>query len=218
MKTKLSKKGRELVKLYNQMASDGYKTVDGKIIASEGVFSDFESRILRKDLKVLFEKHNISTVLDYGCGGSDWDIKGFDPESGTSAKEFFGLKNVCRYEPARNLDERKICDAVINFDVLEHIFISDVPNVVRDLFQNARKLLIVNVACYPASATLPDGTNAHITIRDPNWWKGIFDAFSPEFPDVTVILITSIKWRQFNAFNPFSEKQRQQQNGYIAVD
>ena len=215
---KLSPKGQELIKLYSQMASSGYETTLGTTIDSESVFSDFESRVLRQDIKALFKQYSIKSVLDYGCGGSDWEVADFDPETGKSAKSFYELEKVCRYEPARNIDERRVCDAVLNFDVLEHVFISDIPHVIRDLLKNARKLLVVNVACYPAAATLPDGTNAHITIRDPNWWKGVFDTLTPEFPDVSVVLITSLKWRQFNAFNPFSEKQRRLQKGFIAID
>ena len=215
---KLSPKGQELIKLYNQMASSGYETTLGTTIDSESVFSDFESRILRQDIKALFKQYSIKSVLDYGCGGSDWEVADFDPETGKSAKSFYELEKVCRYEPARNIDERRVCDAVLNFDVLEHVFISDVPSVIRDLYKNAKKLLIVNVACYKAAAKLPDGTNAHITVMDPNWWKGVFDAISPEFPNVTTLLIASPKWRQFNAFKPFSDRGRQQQSGFVAID
>ncbi len=82
-------------------------------------------------------------------------MKGFDT-SGKSAKEFYCLEKVNRYEPARNIDERVVSDAVLNFDVLEHIFIADVQSVLKDIFSYASKIVVINVACYPASALLPN--------------------------------------------------------------
>ena len=54
------------------------------------------------------------------------------------------------------------CDLVLCFDVLEHIFINDIPWVLKELFENAKQCVIINVACYKAAALLPNGENAHI--------------------------------------------------------
>lgn len=218
MVSQLSHKGTQLIQLYKQMAEEGYKRGDGKNISPDATFADFESRALRTDLRKLFGEHQIDSVLDYGCGGSDWNAIGFDPDSGQSARQYYGLEQVCRYEPARDIDERKICDAVLSFDVLEHIFISDIPKVVRDHFDYARKLLIVNVACYPAAARLPDNTNAHVTVRSSHWWKGVFDSITPEYPEVKVLLIASSGWRKFSAFPIFSDLSRQRQEGFVVID
>ncbi len=193
---KLSKKGKQLVKMYEQMAQDGYERSDGTQIVD--AFSDFELRAYRAQLRETFQEYAISTVLDYGCGGSDWNAPGFD-ESGESAIEYFELKNAYRYEPARNLDERLQVDCVISFDVLEHIYILDVPSVLRDMFSCARKLLVLNIACFPAAAMLPNGENAHVTVRDPVWWKGMLDSIAIEFPDTSIYLICSVGWRNSSA-------------------
>ena len=29
----------------------------------------------------------------------------------------------------------------------------------------------MNIACYPAKKTLPDGRNVHLTIKNPDNWK-----------------------------------------------
>jgi 2-polyprenyl-3-methyl-5-hydroxy-6-metoxy-1,4-benzoquinol methylase len=63
-----------------------------------------------------------------------------------SAREFFGVTRACRFEPSLGIDEREVCDAVTCFDVLEHIFVTDVSSIVAELFSLARKLVIVNVA------------------------------------------------------------------------
>jgi hypothetical protein len=197
-----SKKGQELIKLYEQMVREGYERTDQ--IKVDNAFNDFELRAYRLQIRSIFNENTISTVLDYGCGGSDWRINGFDDTTGQSAIEYFKLKNAYRYEPARNLDERQPVDCVISFDVLEHIFISDVPSVLRDMFSYATKLIVINIACYPAAAKLPNGENAHITVRHPIWWKGMVDSIAVEYPKVIIYLICSTAWRNGNAFPPWS--------------
>ena len=87
--------------------------------------------------------------------------------------------------------------------ILEHIFISDVPKVVSELFSLAKKLLIINVACYEAAALLPNGENAHITTRNAHWWKGVIDATAVHFEDVEVMLICSTSYASGVVYEPF---------------
>jgi hypothetical protein len=212
----LSPKGQELVALYNQMAVHGYDRQDQTHV--DVAFSDFELRAYRMQVQQVLLDNQISSVLDYGCGGSNWYATGFDPESQQSAVEYFQLSRAWRYEPARDIDERKPVDCVISFDVLEHIFIADVPNVLRDMFSYANKLLILNIACYPAAARLPNGENAHITVRDPLWWKGLLDAISVEFPQTKVWLICSTGWRQSSDFKIWRAEDWQNSSTFVIED
>lgn len=206
-----SPKGLQLIDMYRNMAEHGYETRSGRKI--DAAYNDFELVKFRHIVKTQFDKSKIKTVLDYGCGGSDWDeMPIFD---GVSAREHFKLKQVKRYEPARNLDERCMSDAVVCFDVLEHIFVSDVPAVLRDILSHAKKLAVINVACYEASALLPNGENAHVTVRHPFWWKGMLDALCPEFPHVTTFLICSTAYNKAETFPIFSDKKRQSDQKFV---
>jgi len=158
-------------------------------------FKDFESRRLRNHLKIGITEYQVKSVLDYGSGGSDWHANGFD-EIGQSAKDFYGLDVCLRYEPARGIDERKKVDCVLCFDVLEHIFIADLEAIVVDIFSHATKLVIINVACYPAAAVLPNGENAHVTVRPPHYWKALIDQIALRFPNVSVWLFTAESYNQ----------------------
>jgi hypothetical protein len=193
----LSKKGDELIRLYKTMADEGDMRDSG--VKVNDAFSDFESRYYRDHINSAFMEIGVKTVLDYGCGGSDWNMKGFDT-SGKSAKEFYRLEEVNRYEPARNIDERKVSDAVLNFDVLEHIFIADVQSVLKDIFSYASKLVVINVACYPAAALLPNGENAHVTVRHPFWWKSQLDNMALEFPEISILLLASTEYKKSMSF------------------
>ena len=186
---KLSKKGDDLIKLYEEMAVKGADRTDGK--RKEKVYNDFQLRKFRNLCQHQISSEKIKTVLDYGGGGSDWDAPNFDPKTNQSAKEFFQIQKVDKFEPARGLMEKKKADCVVCMDVLEHIFIEDIPKVVAELFSLSKKLLIVNVACYKAAALLPNGENAHITVRSPDWWKGVFDTISSNHENIEVVLICS---------------------------
>ncbi|WP_146604482.1 hypothetical protein [Rhodoplanes roseus] len=199
-----------LLDAYAAMARDGYATADGRRV--EAAYDDMEIRAFKWPVKALIERHGIRTLLDYGSGGSDYEAPTF--HEGRSARDFFGLAAVHRYEPARGIDERQPCDAVVCFDVLEHVFLADVPRTVRDLFASARTLLMVNVACYPARALLPNGENAHVTVRPPQWWKGLFDTIACEHPDVTVQLWCSTAWRNVHSWPPVAARDWLSRDGF----
>ena len=113
--------------------------------------------------------------------------------------------------------EKKKADCVVCVDVLEHIYIEDVPRVVTELFSLSKKLLIVNVACYAAAALLPNGENAHITVRSPDWWKGIFDSISSNYADVELLLICSNTFTSGVIFESFKFGDWASTKGYTTT-
>lgn len=208
----LSEKGQALIRLYEDMAVNGYTRRSGAKVTN--VYNDFELKKFRNLCKDAMSQDAVKTVLDYGGGGSDWDAPGFDADTGASAKAFYGLDSVTTFEPARNLMEKVASDAVVCMDVLEHIYLADVPTVVEELFSLARRLLVVNVACYDAAALLPNGENAHITVRSPDWWKGVVDTVSVKYPDVQVILICSKTFQTGVLFESFRASDWQTADGF----
>jgi hypothetical protein len=207
----LSHKSLELIKLYEKMVDSGYLRTDDKFV--NVAFSDMEIKAYKGYLREIFFKHNIKSLLDYGCGGSNYEKKNFD--GNLSAKEYFNLNFINLYEPSRNIDNRKLSDAVLCFDVLEHIFITDLPTIIRDIFSYSTNLVVINVACYSASALLPNGENAHITVRPPLWWKGVIDSIAVEFPNINVQLLCSTAWRKVESFKLFKSSDWQEQEGFV---
>ena len=209
---RLSKKGNDLIKLYEEMAVNGIDRTDGT--RKENVYNDFQLRKFRNLCKSQISSEKIKTVLDYGGGGSDWNAPNFDPETNQSARDFFQLQQVDKFEPARGLMEKKKADCVVCMDVLEHIFIQDIPKVVAELFALSKKMLVVNVACYKAAALLPNGENAHITVRSPDWWKGVFDAISSGYENIEVMLICSSTFTSGIIFESFKFSDWDTTKGY----
>tara|TARA_B110000093_G_scaffold177873_1_gene215541 strand:+ start:483 stop:1166 length:684 start_codon:yes stop_codon:yes gene_type:complete len=203
---KLSTHGEKLIKLYEKMVIEGFQRNDGIKIAAKNVYNSFQLQKFRHVCKEQFINNKIDTVLDYGGGGSDWNVPNFEPTNGESAKNFFEIKKVTTFEPARNLMAKKKSDCVVCMDVLEHVFLADVANIVDELFSLTNKLLVVNVACYKAAALLPNGENAHITVRNPDWWKGVFDTISVHFPLIKVVLICSTQFDKGVMYETFNSK------------
>ena len=111
--------------------------------------------------------------------------------------------------------EKLESDCVVCMDVLEHIFITDIPNLVDELFSLTKNLLVINIACYNAKALLPNGENAHITVRGPDWWKGIIDSKAINYPEIKVLLICSQDWNNGVVLEPFKSKDWHSSNKYF---
>jgi hypothetical protein len=212
----VSTKQLELIGLYRQMASEGVdRGREACGMPAGNVPKDYSLmniRLFREPVRPLFRDLEITSVLDYGSGSTSWDTPDFD---GTlSAKQYFGVREVHNYEPGLGLDELVPCDAVVCFDVLEHVFLADVSAAVWDLFSYARKAVIVNVACYPARARLPNGENAHITVRPPAWWRGMFDAIAPAFPEIVYRLYASTGYGTATVFHDTCFDEVLRREGY----
>jgi len=134
---------------------------------SYGRSSELKAGYVQRELRHL---PPIQSVLDYGCGQSllvDWIAKIND------AAAF-------RYDPAiPDFSEHPTqpVDLVICTDVLEHISEEDVDDFlqkIRNLTDNA----YFNVSIREAIEVLPNGENAHCTVRLAKWWgQKIADTF-----------------------------------------
>lgn len=111
----------------------------------------------------LLENEHYASVLDYGCG------------KGTLFAALEGFEAVERreYDPAiAGKDaEPEPAELVVCTDVLEHIEPIHLNAVLRHLAAKTQRKLFFNVATNPSKKTLPDGRNAHLIVRPPEWWR-----------------------------------------------
>lgn len=101
------------------------------------------------------------TILDYGCG------KGL-------LKTLLPTLDIKEYDPAIPGKEAtpEPADLVCCFDVLEHVEPHSVNAVLRHLASLTKGKFVFNISTRPASKFLPDGRNAHICLRNQEWWRG----------------------------------------------
>jgi hypothetical protein len=116
-------------------------------------------RFLRPEIALLGPR----SVLDYGCGQSRFleELQlGYPVER-------------LRYDPAIPAFSQKPdarVDLLINIDVLEHVEEEDIDLVVEEMRSACRNAIII-VDTRSATTFLPDGRNAHVTIRSHDWWR-----------------------------------------------
>ncbi len=104
----------------------------------------------------------VSRVLDYGCGQSrlvDWIAR-------------LNAAHAVRYDPA--IPEHSTLhsdgvDLVLCTDVMEHIPEDDVSDTLQEIASISINAYF-NIALTPASEILPNGENAHCTVRPARWW------------------------------------------------
>lgn len=135
-----------------------------------------------KPIRKHLAKHHCVSVLDYGCGKAtiyrSSNIKLKDGTTITSVKSYWNVNEIAFYDPAVELYSQlpgTQYDAVVCTDVLEHCHESDLENILTQIFNLARKFVYANIASYPAQKLLPNGENAHVTIRPPEWWKALIE-------------------------------------------
>ena len=117
------------------------------------------------------------TILDYGCG------KGTLIEC--LQKKYPDIK-CYGYDPAiperDSLPDDKI-DFLINTDVLEHIPSSELPSVVSQI-SSITKNCFFHLHHYAATQILPNGENAHCTIKPPSWYHELLGRY---FDDISAL-------------------------------
>lgn len=170
-----SKRFTELGKLYEQMHSEGEQRMGltpDKTFAGQSLYPHINR--IRAELKETGSK----TLLDYGAGkGLAYRQKPIVLPTGESAETlqaYWDLEKITcydpGYEPFSTLPEGRF-DAVICTDVMEHCPEEDLDWILTEIFDYATRFVFLTVACYPAKKHLPNGENAHITLRKPDWWR-----------------------------------------------
>ncbi len=115
------------------------------------------------EIAVFIEWLNPSRVLDYGCGKGALI-------SALSARypgiEFLGFDPAV---PGRETLPQGRFDLVINTDVLEHIPEASLPTVIETISKLTDHAYF-NLHHALAKTVLPNGQNAHCTVKPPEWY------------------------------------------------
>ena len=182
----------KLTKDYQEIHRDG--TAGRK---PKDTYNGLSTIVFADILKEIIKDNACKTLLDYGSGKGERYYK----ESSTDNKNFPPLKEYWGIEPTLydpgipylKKPENNNFDIVISIDVLEHIPIEDMVWVMDEMFQYAKKAIFINVACYPAKATLKNGENAHVSLYSPHWWSGFFTAIANKYNIKSYLICTYIE-------------------------
>lgn len=148
----------------------------------------------------LCRRHGARRVLDYGAGKGakyvDLPVT-MDGRSYPNVRAYWGVQEIVCYDPAFSAFDKLPSgpfDGVVSTDVLEHIPEEDLPWVIDEMFRLATSFVYANVTSWPAQKNLPNGENAHCTIRPVAWWRAVVERARAAHP--TVDYVFSVKHSQ----------------------
>jgi len=177
---------RAMLDLYARLHQEGER---GRGLAPQETYPGVNLLPHAKRIKGLIDDTQATTVLDYGAGkGIAYDLSPVTvPGVGTveTLVDYWDVDSVHCYDPCHppfSTLPQGTFDGVVATDVLEHCPEEDVPWIVAELFAFARRFVFASIASYPARTHLPNGENAHCTIRPPQWWADLFAAASAARP------------------------------------
>lgn len=169
-----SQRYQELLQLYRQMHAEGEPRLK---MTAEQTFDGGSLRLHLPRVRTLAQASGCRTALDYGCGKAllhrERPLR--LPQGGTAPDlpGYWGLEALRGYDPGYPpLAERpaETFDLVVCTDVLEHCPEEDLDWILGEIFGFARRAAYFCIAAYPAKKHLPNGENAHVTIRPATWW------------------------------------------------
>ncbi|NEQ40208.1 MAG: hypothetical protein F6K40_29780 [Okeania sp. SIO3I5] len=181
---------QELLAMYQQMHAHGSPEHN---IPAKVMFAGQSLSRQALNIKDLIAKYQGKSLLDYGSGkGMAYRTKFVPPNQKDkvfpNVQTFWGIEQLTCYDPAylenSNLPKGKF-DAVICTDVLEHCPTEDMPWIVEEIFSFASKFVYANVACRPAAKRLPNGENAHCTVKSVEWWESLINSIAENYPSVS---------------------------------
>jgi hypothetical protein len=113
----------------------------------------------------IVEKLEITHLLDYGCGKRMGLLKTLKTKQKMTYQG---------YDPGAGVPELATApipaQMVCCIDVLEHIEPEFLDNVLDHLAKLTEVVVFLSVHTGPATKTLPDGRNAHLTQEPIEWW------------------------------------------------
>lgn len=178
---------QRLLTLYREMHREGERHLG---IPPDQTFSGTSLPPEAGHVRRLIALTAARTVLDYGSGkGQQYHPLPFADPGGAvhlGIAAWWGVAVHC-YDPAypafATLPTGRF-DGVVSTDVLEHCPEEDVPWIVGELFAFANRFVFATVACYPAQKRLPNGQNAHCTVRPLKWWRPLIERAVRDRPEV----------------------------------
>lgn len=184
----------EYMEMYREMHLNGDKS---RSHSPEKTFNGRSLKYHLRDIRELISNCSAKSILDYGSGkGMVYKAKNFITRDGHTYKgglaEFWGVDEIVLYDPAyepHNKLPEKTFNGVVCTDVVEHIPEEDLEWTVDELFGFANRFLFVSAAGFAAASKLPNGENAHCTLRPSEWWNNLFARVGAHHPTVRWHLI-----------------------------
>jgi hypothetical protein len=179
---------RSLLQMYAELHRHGHGGNSTAAETFEGISLIPHVHTVRR----LVAETGAQNLLDYGAGkGSLYGLRNvLLPGERTpieSVQDYWDVDYVELYDPGyapySKLPGGRY-DGVVCTDVMEHCPEEDLPWILGEIFSYANRFVFLTIARYPALKHLPNGENAHITIKPAEWWSALIGEAARSQPGV----------------------------------
>ena len=118
-------------------------------------------------IKQYIQQYEIKSLMDFGCG------KGEQYLDKKMHQKYFNGVMPALYDPGVDKYSKVpegTFDGVISTDVMEHIPESNLTEALDIIYSKADKFVYLGICTVLAQAILPNGENAHCTVKPLEWW------------------------------------------------
>lgn len=179
---------KELIALYKQMHVEGETHLN---IPPEQTFPGRSLGQQAPRIKEVINATGARTILDYGSGKAQQykslRITGENGQVWNNVTEFWDVEDITLYDPCYepySTLPTGTYDGVVCTDVLEHCPEEDIDWILEEMFGYANIFVYANICCFPARKHLPNGENAHCTIKPLEWWVQKIKAVAARYPAI----------------------------------
>lgn len=137
-----------------------------------------------QQIKLLIDETNSKTILDYGCGGGEQYTE-------LNSHKEWGIDMPALYDPAEkeySTLPTNTFDGIISTDVFEHIPEEVIPECLEWIYTHAKKFVYLGISTTLAKKILPNGDNAHCTVKPIEWWEEQIKKYSSDKNIITELL------------------------------
>jgi hypothetical protein len=122
-------------------------------------------------LKNIIENKHIDSVWDFGCGINCSLIN--------ELKKIYPRKTITGYDPAAEVETSMLknvismdpVDMIVSTDCLEHLWEDEIDKCFEIFNKKFPRYIYLVISTRLAKTILPNGTNAHKTVKSADWWR-----------------------------------------------
>lgn len=143
-------------------------------------------------IKKLIDETNSKSILDYGSGAGEQYIK-------HKSHNEWGVDMPSLYDPAEenySTLPTTTFDGIISTDVFEHIPEQVIPECLEWIYDHATKFVYLGISTRLASTILPNGENAHCTVKPMKWWEEKIKKYSTRKNVITELHCYGLKGKK----------------------
>lgn len=134
-----------------------------------------------RHVKKIISSNNYKSLWDFGCGRNYVMIKSLRSELPEVSSTGYDPAITNSEDGVSNVVVEGEVDIITSIDCLEHLHEDELPQCFEIFLKKSPKYIYLDICTRLAGKILPDGTNAHKTVKPDDWWKSAIERAFPQY-------------------------------------